>query len=149
MRKTIRRSLAVCFVSVMLVFSMAFSSFAEVNVSTTSASVCALINEERAKNGLKLLKWNDRLAQDASVRSDEAMVNWSHTRPNGSDWWTLDPECMYGEVLAKNYNSAEAVVNAWMESPSHKEVILRDDLSDMGISMKEGTEGWYYTVEFM
>lgn len=146
---TIKKAFAMCTVSMMLMLSTTFASLAEVNVSETSASVCVLINKEREKNGLKLLKWNDRLAQDASVRGREATVSWSHTRPNGTDWWTLDPECMYGEILAKNYDTAEDVVNAWMESPTHKEEILRSDITDMGLAMVKGSEGWYYAVEFM
>ena len=66
---TIKKAFAMCTVSMMLMLSTTFASLAEVNVSETSASVCVLINKEREKNGLKLLKWNDRLAQDASVRT--------------------------------------------------------------------------------
>lgn len=123
----------------------------EVNVSEVSAGICVRINEIRAEYGLRPYLWNDRLAQDASIRCIEVMTNWSHTRPDGSDWWTLDPECMYGEILAKGYRSAETVVNAWMDSATHKEEILRSDCAYIGLSMQKcEIDGlWYYAVSFM
>ncbi len=120
-------------------------------MSEVSAGICVLINQIRAENGLKMYKWNDRLAQDASVRCTEIMINWSHTRPDGSDWWTLDPECMYGEILAKGYRSAESVVKGWMDSDTHRAEILRADCTDIGLSMQRNeTDGlWYYAISFM
>lgn len=132
-------------------YVMGASRLDEVNISEVSASICVKINENRAKHGLKPYKWNDRLAQDASIRCVESMASWSHTRPDGSDWWTLDPECMYGEVLAKGFTNAESVVNGWMESPTHAEQILRTDCTDIGLSMQkcEADGLWYYAVSIM
>ena len=37
-----------------------------------------------------------------------------------------------GEDLARNFNSEEAVVNAWMNSPKHREIMLDKDYKYMG-----------------
>lgn len=47
------------------------------------------INEERAKVGQPALIWNDGLASAAQVRAQEVSTYWSHTRPDGSDCFTV------------------------------------------------------------
>ena len=50
-----------------------------------------------------------------------------------------------GENIAKGYTSAEAVVNAWMASPSHKANILSSNYTSMGIGYVDG----YWTQWFI
>ena len=146
----LKRMIATLFISLMMAFSVTSVAFAaDMNVSEVSAEICTLINNERAEHGLNTLCWSDRLAQDASVRTDEVMINWSHTRPNGTDWYTLDPEYMYGEILANQYTKATNVVQAWLNSSAHKNVMLGNTYTQMGLAAKQNSDGcWYYTVEF-
>ena len=83
-----------------------------------------LVNEERARQGLAPFSWNSQLAADAAVRAQEITVSFSHTRPDGSDWWTVDPDRMYGENLACGQSTAQEVFNSWMASPGHRANIL-------------------------
>ena len=92
------------------------------------------INAERAKVGLPALARTSELAAAAIVRAQEQEQLFSHTRPNGSDWWTVDSRVCYGENLARDYTTAEGVVAAWMASPTHKEVML-DDYKTCGIGV--------------
>lgn len=85
-----------------------------------------LINDARAANGLPPLSWSGGLADAAYVRAGEAVDCFSHTRPDGSDWWTVNPSIMYGENLAQGQTNAQWVFNDWMNSPTHRENILGD-----------------------
>ncbi|MFC0604794.1 CAP domain-containing protein [Winogradskyella pulchriflava] len=53
------------------------------------------------------------------------------------------------ENVAYGFNSAESVVNAWLNSPSHKENI-EGDYTDFDISAEQNNEGkWYFTNIFI
>lgn len=105
-------------------------------------------NAQRASAGLGALKWSDGLESCAMVRAQEAVTTWSHTRPNGSDWWTVNSNLMYGENLAKGYSSADAAVAAWMASPTHKENIMYSSFKTCGIAIYEIGGTWYWAEEF-
>ena len=106
------------------------------------------INQRRASAGCPALRWDDELAACAMVRSTELPAAFSHTRPNGSDWYTVCPDLMFGENLAQGYNSPEEAVNAWMNSPEHKNNILTPGFSSGGIGVYEQGGKWYWTQEF-
>ena len=67
------------------------------------AGVFNLMNQQRAAQGLSALVWSDALTSAAQVRANEITTSFSHTRPNGSDFWTVDSNVQYGENLAKLY----------------------------------------------
>ncbi len=53
------------------------------------------------------------------------------------------------ENVAYGFNSAESVVNAWLNSESHKENI-EGDFTDFDISAEQNEEGkWYFTNIFI
>lgn len=107
------------------------------------------VNDIRVKNGLNALTWNSSLESAALVRAREATDVWSHTRPDGSDWWTVDSTCMYGENLARGYSDGGSAVTGWMNSPTHKANLLKSDFKTVGISIVMGTDGkWYWAQEF-
>ena len=84
-----------------------------------------LVNRQRTAAGLPELVWSDDLAVAAEVRANDEMVrSFSHTRPNGSEYWTVNSDIIWGENLAKGYNTSEGVVAAWMASPTHAANIL-------------------------
>lgn len=110
-----------------------------------------LVNLQREAYGLPALAWNDELAVAAQVRATESVSLFSHTRPNGTDYWTVNSLLVYGENLAKGYNTAEAAVNAWMNSQSHKANILgqTENFATIGIAIFEGSDGkLYWAQEF-
>ena len=107
-----------------------------------------LVNQERAAAGLSALSWSNGLAAAASVRAKEIVTVFSHTRPDGSDWWTVDGNIMFGENLAEFYNTPESVVQAWMNSPTHRANILEGEYLTCGISIYEVNGDWYWAQEF-
>ena len=112
-------------------------------------TAAALVNEERAEQGLTSLTWSDALTQAAAVRAQECETSFSHTRPDGTDWWTVNSDLMYGENLAYNYNSAAEVVEAWMNSEGHRANILKSSYTTIGIACYQTAAGkWYWAQEF-
>lgn len=121
------------------------------NASSQEASKAAfeIANQQRAAAGLGSLTWNSGLEQACAVRAVEASQSFSHTRPDGSDWWTVNSNLMYGENLAKGYESAEAAVQAWMNSPTHKANILDAEFASGAIAIHIGSNGqWFWAQEF-
>lgn len=114
-----------------------------------SKAAFEIANQQRAAAGLGNLTWNSGLEQACAVRAVEASQSFSHTRPDGSDWWTVNSNLMYGENLAKGYESAEAAVQAWMNSPTHKANILDTEFTSGAIAIHIGSNGqWFWAQEF-
>ncbi len=119
------------------------------NLGQAAQEAVTLTNQQRAAAGLPALAWNQGLADAAFVRAQEIVGTFSHTRPNGSDWWTVNSQLMYGENLAKGYSSADAAVQGWMASPTHKANILDGGFKTVGIAVFQGSDGkWYWAQEF-
>lgn len=101
--------------------------------------VLALVNQERAKNGLGALAWGATCENAATVRAREIMTSYSHTRPDGS---TFDTACAVpasGGKAGENLNagnaavSPETVVASWMASPEHRANILDPSFKYMAV----------------
>lgn len=113
-----------------------------------AVATLALVNAHRANAGLPALTWNDALTQAALVRAMECAQLFSHTRPNGSAWWTVNSTIMYGENLSFNYFNSASVVAAWMASPTHRANIL-GPFKTMGVAGYQAPNGnVYFAQEF-
>lgn len=141
MKKLLRTLFVVAFLGIM----MSVTGFAQNN---TEAEVIAKVNDIRVANGLNALRYDASLEATATVRANELNVRFSHTRPDGSDWYTVNPDLMYGENLADGYNTADAVVNAWMASPAHKANILKPDFTTVAVSSVVKNGKTYWAQEF-
>ncbi len=101
------------------------------------SEVLRLVNLERAKAGLSPLKFADDLAASALVRARELPLKFSHTRPNGSKCFTAMPQTagahVLGENLAGGQTSPQQVVQAWMDSKSHRDNIMSKQFKEIGI----------------
>ena len=113
------------------------------------AAAISLMNDRRQAAGLKCLTLLPGLSEAAMVRAREASVCWSHTRPDGSAWYTAGRGTAYGENLAKGYRSASSVCDAWMASPSHAANILSPYFSFVCVATYTDERGClYWSVEF-
>lgn len=113
------------------------------------SAVFNLMNQQRAAQGLGQLVWSDALTNAAQVRANEITTSFSHTRPNGSAFWTVDSNVQYGENLAKLYQSADSVYTAWMNSPTHAANIMEPSYKTVGIAICQTGDGsWYWAQEF-
>jgi len=106
-----------------------------------------LVNEERAAAGLDSLKWDQNLETVSHVRAAECSESFSHTRPNGKAWYTVNSKIQGGENLAFGFDSASDAVDAWMDSPTHRDNILYDEFTKCAISIYETDDGTYYWAQ--
>ena len=106
------------------------------------------VNSQRAAAGLGALNWNNGLEQASAVRAVEASQVWSHNRPDGSEYWTVNSNLVYGENLAKGYSSASEAVTAWMNSYSHRDNILFPGFKTGAIAIHVVNGQWYWANEF-
>lgn len=107
-----------------------------------------LVNAQRAAAGLSALSWSDDLENCAQIRAIESVTSFSHTRPNGSDWYTVNIDIMWGENLAKGYKTAASLVDAWMASPTHAANILNGSFTSCSIAVYEVDGKLYFAQEF-
>lgn len=109
-------------------------------MNTFEKQVFEELNKQRERLGLIKLSETEPLLEDARTRAVEASVLWSHTRPNGTQWWTVDISHMYGECLynGKYGNAPAEIVKAWMDSPTHKAILINS-------LYKTGSIGAYVT----
>ena len=97
----------------------------------------SLVNQARAEEGLNPLQLHSGMADAAQLRADELLESYSHTRPNGSEYYTVLKEAGIayapgGENIAAGYTSVEAVFDGWMNSPGHRANILRKGIGTCG-----------------
>jgi uncharacterized protein YkwD len=137
--------------------------------SGLEAEIVQLVNGYRAAYGLAPLSINAQLnaAADMHTLDMAAMSNvygpWTamkHTlygtsRPQisdrldaaGYDNWTYS--FRYGENIAFGYPTAAAVVEAWMNSPSHRDNILNPAFTETGVSVRTDAAGrLWFTQDF-
>ena len=115
---------------------------------TMAQSVLALVNQERTAAGVGTLTWNDTLAASAAIRATEIVVSWSHTRPDGSPWYTAGAQMQMGENLAYGQTTADRVMSEWMASQGHKDNILRSTYTMIGISCYYDNGVYYWVQHF-
>ena len=103
------------------------------------------INQYRVENGLKELIYNDELAAAAQTRAVEISQSFSHIRPNGLEWYTVNESICYGEILAEYFTNTDLLIQAWIESPTHKACIVNSNFLYCGVGIYNNN---YYVVEF-
>lgn len=126
---------------------------AKVNTVTYSAyagEVLRLVNIERDKVGAAHLVLDGALCDAANMRAIEMDYsgNFSHTRPDGRDCFTVFSFCKIsfytcGENIAAGYPTPAAVVDGWMNSTGHKANILNTAFTKMGLGYSTGGGGEY------
>lgn len=111
----------------------------EANLNSEEEETLILINEYRKENGLNELKTVSKLQEVAKLKAEDIVQNeyFSHTsealgtpfemlQDNGIDYTKA------GENLAGN-QSPERAVTAWINSPAHRDNILKAEYEYTGI----------------
>jgi len=116
--------------------------------------VIDLVNAEREKAGLAPLSKNSALCSAAAVRAQEISTSFSHTRPDGRSYKTAIEEAGVtlhgvGENVAMGYRTAEDVMSGWMGSEGHRDNILLNKYTSMGVGYYKADNGYcYWAQEF-
>lgn len=111
----------------------------------TTRKLYDLTNQQRAKHNLESLSYNEKLA-DAAYRKAQDMFQknyWSHYAQDGTTPWNFITTAGYdyeyaGENLAKNFMFSQGVIEAWMNSPTHRENILKPQYREIGLAVVNG-----------
>ncbi|MFF7990767.1 CAP domain-containing protein [Kitasatospora xanthocidica] len=118
-------------------------------------AVVDLVNAERAKAGCGPVAAEPRLATAAQSHSDD-MANrnyFDHASPEGYHadhrieatgyrWST------WGENIARGQKDPAAVMDAWMNSPGHRANILNCAFKQLGVGVRTGSGGPWWTQVF-
>ncbi len=113
-----------------------------------------MVNEYRAEYGLNALTMDSGLSDLARLKSRDMRDNayFSHTSPvYGSPFDMMETfgiSYRYaGENIAKGYATPKAVVDAWMDSEGHRNNILNEHYTQIGVGYV--LDGNHWTQEFI
>ena len=124
------------------------------DIDVIEAKVVELTNAERAKHGLQALQADVPLMAAAREKSQDMKNHnyFSHTSPTfGSPFDRLNALGISyksaGENIAKGQQTAEQVVQAWMDSEGHRANILNSDFTHIGVGYVK--DGHIWTQQFI
>ena len=131
----------------------------EINIVSTETKtieieILSLINAHRLEMGLNALEKMDLVKSVAFSHSDYMVSQNEVSHDNffsRSDYLKEKAKAMQvSENVAYGYNSAEGVVNAWLNSTEHK-ANLEGDYTNFDVSAVkcDETGRWYYTNIFI
>lgn len=137
--------------ALLLIVKIALISLALVLPSTdffsaiTTDRLVGLINQERQARNLSALTLNGSLNSVADLKVSDMLAKdyFDHTSPAGLSPWFWFKQIGYnfafaGENLAMGFTDTDAVFQAWMDSPSHRDNILNPNYQEMGLAVKAG-----------
>jgi hypothetical protein len=117
-----------------------------ISSNISAQDLLTFTNQKRQENGLKPLTMNGQLAQAAEQKASHMFANnyWAHVAPDGTTPWYFIKSAGYeylyaGENLARGFTTASDVVNAWMNSPTHRENMLSSNYDEVGFAIQTGT----------
>ena len=127
-------------------------------VESLERRVFDLVNERRIEAGLPPLAWNKEAASAARVHSaNMAALNFfSHTGTDGKNVSAraasagLTSWHLIGENIATNRgfkSPLESAVQSWMNSPGHRENILKGAWHETGIGVAVKVDGTYFFTQ--
>lgn len=109
------------------------------------AEIIALTNTERADNNVGNLKEDELLDSAAEAKANDMAANgyFSHTGPDGKTPWEWISASGYqyqyaGENLAVRFVNSTDVINAWMQSPTHRANMVKPVYTQIGVGVAEG-----------
>ena len=123
-------------------------------LSDMEKSVLSLVNKVRSENGLNPLSWADDLANVARAHSKDMIDRnfFSHTNPDGlSPFDRLKNNGISYKSAAENIaygqKTAEAVMEAWMNSAGHRANILSKNVTEIGVGAVKNQNGTIYWTQ--
>ncbi len=113
--------------------------------STYASQVVNLVNQERAKAGLKPLAKDSALTVMALDKAKDMYYNryFDHNSPTyGSPFDMMKKYGIRftyaGENIAKGQRTPQEVMKAWMNSPGHRQNILSPNYTKIGVAYFQG-----------
>lgn len=99
-----------------------------------AAKLISIINGYRQDEGIAKLATTAALNKAAKIRVQEIVKSFSHTRPNGTLCFTVDPDNIQGENIAKGSGlpTAQSAADGFMNSQGHRENAMRTSFTKTG-----------------
>ncbi len=125
--------------------------------SRFECQVFELVNEKRVDHGLAPLGYDATLAESAKIHTMDLnhCDYFAHDSQDGTTFFERCAENGYagtctGENIGGGQQTPRAVMDAWMESPGHRDNILYDNHTHMGVAYYEGdgAYGRYWVKHF-
>lgn len=111
----------------------------------TESNVLALINQSRIEAKLRPLTLNSKLRNAAQGKAEDMAERnyFAHENPDGHRFRYWLEKAGYtgrpaGENLAVNFTTVQALHQAWLNSPSHKAVIMNPAYRVLGVGIAVG-----------
>lgn len=123
------------------------------NHSSFELELLDLINEYRVNNGLNALTIIEHISH-VCAGHDDYMIEINEVNHDNFNERTLNMQQVLGAVrvgenVAYGFSTPQAVLNAWIESDSHR-ANLEGNYTHFGIAVKDNLEGRkYYTNLFI
>lgn len=150
--KALHTSSISIYIVILLVFQIFLSGISsfhpEILGYASNINATDLLNNTNAKRvaaGVAPLSISDQLSSAAANKGADMLAKqyWAHVSPDGKDPWNWIVSAGYnyvfaGENLARDFGDSTAVVDAWMNSPSHKENLLNVRFKDVGFAVING-----------
>ena len=109
----------------------------------TEENILNGVNKIRYEEGLNILKRNAVLDAAADAKANDIIKQdyWSHTNPQGKKFSAFIIEAGYnykyaGENLAKEFDTVQGTINAWVASPTHYANIVQGNYTETGIAVR-------------
>lgn len=117
------------------------------------AVIVELTNNERADDSLGQLRRNASLDEAARLKAQHMAEReyFAHFSPTGVSPWFWFAEAQYnfvhaGENLAIHFTDSDEVIDAWMDSPTHRANIMNGNYTEIGVGTAEGEFEGYKTI---
>ena len=146
--KNARRIVLLALVVELLIFALPASVIfkgGDFIASVLPAVLNELTNEKRVVGNLSELKTSEVLTKAAKLKAEDMASKsyFAHTSPEGlTPWYWLGTAgysyAYAGENLAVNFIDSKDVTDAWMNSPSHRANILKQDYTEIGTGVATG-----------
>lgn len=135
MKKIITFILVACFLSLLKpISSLAYSN----------SEIITAVNNTRQQNSLSTLTGNKQLdkAAAAKLADIQKYQYWDHNNPTTqATWVSFIRQAGFngaaGENLAKGFSSADKIIIAWLNSPTHKANLLSPNFNLVGSAIGE------------
>lgn len=127
------------------------------SIKALENEVIQLVNAERAKRGLPALTANWEVGRVARYKSQD-MINkgyFSHNSPTYGTPFNMMENfgikfSAAGENIAYGQRTPQEVMNAWMNSPGHRNNILSTSYTQIGVGLAKTSSGvCYWTQMFI
>lgn len=110
--------------------------------------VWELTNYYRSQYGAGTLTLDSTLCDAAATRAREIASYFSHTRPDGSQWYTVSSLAHGENIIMGTGMDADRAMTDWMNSQGHRDNILDGSYGSLGVGYYQSGRELYWVQLF-